>query len=223
MRGNKPTAKAKIVKARFVEALRAKGVTIKKLGEMSLESSATERDRSEKTIGRYVNKGEMPLDLLDRLAQVLNVEPAFLMGQYDVKPFSDPETDEDRRIRERMQSFITPQRYPYALEQMKTVKVDQYYHSLLAIHGISLDQFIRLDPEKRFRLMHLIESKLVPILMEFFPSDVQGEDGDPNYYALDSQIDNNEEEYLRFGLDYWKEPDYHEKIRKLEAEQLENW
>lgn len=223
MRGNKPTAKAKIVKARFVEALRAKDVTIKKLGEMSLESSATERDRSEKTIGRYVNKGEMPLDLLDRLAQVLNVEPAFLMGQYDVKPFSDPETDEDRRIRERMQSFITPQRYPYALEQMKTVKVDQYYHSLLAIHGISLDQFIRLDPEKRFRLMHLIESKLVPILMEFFPSDVQGEDGDPNYYALDSQIDNNEEEYFRFGLDYWKEPDYHEKIRKLEAEQLKNW
>ena len=57
MRGNKPTAKAKIVKERFVEAMKAKGVTIKALGEMSLVSSATDRDRSEKTIGRYINKG----------------------------------------------------------------------------------------------------------------------------------------------------------------------
>ena len=223
MRGNKPTAKAKIVKERFVEAMKAKGVTIKALGDMSLVSSATDRDRSEKTIGRYINKGEMPFDLLDHLAQVLDVEPAFLMGKYDIKPFNNPETDEDRRIRERLQAFITPQRFPYALDQMKKVKVDQYYNALLSIHGISLEQFIRLEPEKRFRLMHLIESKLVPTLMDFFPVDAQGENGDPNYYELDSQIDNNEEEYFRFGLDYWKEPDYHEKIRKLEAEQLENW
>ena len=223
MKGNKPTAKATIVKARFVEAMHAKGVTIKKLGEMSLASSATDRDRSEKTIGRYINKGVMPFDLLDHLAQVLDVEPAFLMGRYDVKPFSNPETDEDRRIRERMQAFITPQRFPYALDQMKKVKVDQYYNVLFSVHGISLEQFIRLEPEKRFRLMHLIESKLVPILMDFFPVDAQGESGDPNYYELDSQIDSNEEEYFRFGLDYWKEPDYHVKIQKLEAEQLENW
>ena len=46
MRGNKPTAKAKIVKERFVEAMKAKGVTIKALGDMSLVSSATDRDRS---------------------------------------------------------------------------------------------------------------------------------------------------------------------------------
>ena len=39
MRGNKPTAKEKVVKARFIEAMKAKGVTIKSLGEMSLEAS----------------------------------------------------------------------------------------------------------------------------------------------------------------------------------------
>lgn len=223
MRGNKPTAKAKIVKERFVEAKKAKGLTIKALGEMSLVSSATDRDRSEKTIGRYINKGEMPFDLLDHLAQVLDVEPAFLMGRYDIKPFSTPETEEDKRIRARMQSFITPQRYPYALDQMKKVKVDQYYNAILSIHGISLEQFIRLEPKKRFELMHLIETKLVPILIDYFPVDTQGEKGDPNYYSLDSQIDNNEEEYLRFGLDYWKEPDYHDKVRAMEDEQLKNW
>ena len=223
MRGNKPTAKAKIVKERFVEAMKAKGVTIKALGEMSLVSSATDRDRSEKTIGRYINKGEMPFDLLDHLAQVLDVEPAFLMGRYDIKPFGTPETEEDIRIRTRMQSFITPQRYPYALDQMKKVKVDQYYSAILSIHGISLEQFIRLEPENRFKLMHLIETKLVPILIDYFPVDAQGEKGDPNYYSLDSQIDNNEEEYMRFGLDYWIEPDYHEKVRAMEDEQLKNW
>lgn len=223
MRGNKPTAKAKIVKERFVEAMKAKGVTIKALGEMSLVSSATDRDRSEKTIGRYINKGEMPFDLLDHLAQVLDVEPAFLMGRYDIKPFSTPETEEDIRIRARMQSFIIPQRYPYALDQMKKVKVDQYYNAILSIHGISLEQFIRLKPEKRFKLMHLIETKLVPILIDYFPVDAQGENGDPYYYSLDSQIDYNEEEYMRFGLDYWKEPDYHEKVRAMEDEQLKNW
>lgn len=223
MRGNKPTAKETIVKSRFVEVMKAKGLTIKALGERSLNSSATERDRSEKTIGRYINRGKMPFDLLDHLAQVLDVESAFLMGHYDIKPFSTPETDEDRLIRERMQSFITPQRYPYALDRMKKVKVDQYYNAILSIHGISLEQFIRLEPEKRFRLMHSIESKLVPVLMDYFPVDVQGENGYPNYYSLDSQIDNNEEEYLRFGLDYWKETNYHEKVRAMEDEQLKDW
>lgn len=223
MRGNKPTAKEPIVKARFIEAMKAKGLTIKSLGEMSLKASATDRDRSEKTIGRYINKGEMPIDLLDHLAQVLDVEPAFLMGRYDIQPFSSPETEEDKRIRLRMQSFITPQRYPYALKQMKSVKVDQYYHTLLSIHGVSLEQFIKLKPERRFELQHRIESSLVPLLIDFFPVDAQGKNGYPNYYALDSQIDDVEEEFARFGLDYWLEPQYHEKIRELEDEQLKNW
>jgi len=223
MRGNKPTAKAQIVKARFFEAMKAKEMTIKKLGEMSLDASATDRDRSEKTIGRYINKGQMPLDLLDHLAQVLDVEPAFLMGRYDICPLSNPESEEDKQIRMRMQSFITPQRYPYALKKMKTIKVDQYYQALLAIHGISLDQFIQLPPERRFELQHLIENKLVPILQEFFPTDAQGQTDKFDYYALDSQIDSVEEEYIRFGLDYWVEPQYHEKVRELEDRQLENW
>ena len=174
---NRPTAKARIVKARFIEAMKAKGITIKMLGSMSQLSSATERDRSEKTISRYINKGEMPLDLLDHLAQVLDVEPAFLMGHYDIRPFSDPETDSDKQLRIGMQSRITPHNYPYALEPMKKIKVNQYYHALLSIHGISLKQFIELDPKCRFQLQHKIETSLVPILMNFFPTDAQGNRG----------------------------------------------
>lgn len=63
---NKPIFKVAINKERFIDYIHSKGVSIRKLGQ--------EIDRTEKTLRRNLNDGEMPSGTLHMIANYLDVD-----------------------------------------------------------------------------------------------------------------------------------------------------
>lgn len=72
---NKSSQKAPVNKEHFIEVLKLKNSSIRKLSE-----AYEEIKRTEKTIRRCLDNGEMPPDLLNRIAKYLNVHPDYLSG-----------------------------------------------------------------------------------------------------------------------------------------------
>ena len=63
--GNKSAQKVPVNKERFMEILKLRNSSIRKLGE-----AYEEIERTEKTIRRCLDAGEMPPDLLNRIASI---------------------------------------------------------------------------------------------------------------------------------------------------------
>lgn len=63
---NKPISKLLINKERFIDYIHSKGVSIRKLGQ--------EIDRTEKTLRRNLNNGEMPPGTLYMIAKYLDAD-----------------------------------------------------------------------------------------------------------------------------------------------------
>ena len=76
---NKAAQKVPVNKQRFFEVLKWRNCSIRKLGE-----AYEQIERTEKTIRRCLDAGEMPPDLLDRIAKYLDVHPNYLSGVYDL-------------------------------------------------------------------------------------------------------------------------------------------
>ena len=73
--GNKSAQKVPVNKERFMGVLNLRNCSIRKLGE-----AYEEIERTEKTIRRCLDNGEMPPDLLNRIAKYLDVHPDYLSG-----------------------------------------------------------------------------------------------------------------------------------------------
>lgn len=113
---NKSSKKVSINKQRFLEVLKMRNCSIRKLGE-----AYEQIERTEKTIRRCLNNGEMPPDLLERIAKYLNVHPDYLSGVYD----NAADRIEDKFLKALSKSFIKPERYPYLLKAKKRYRL---YH-----------------------------------------------------------------------------------------------
>lgn len=198
----------KIKRERFKEAMAYSKHTIKELGNKKIAG------RSEKTIGRYLKSEEMPYEVLDKIAEYIDVNPDFITGKFDASE------DLEIKTRRRMQSFVKPQKFPYAMKNLNKATVDQYYSSVFRIHDISMKHFISMTPEIRFQLQYDIEDALISVLKEYFGKESEGR---LNVDCLKSQIELVEADYERFGLDYWTEPDYAHKVNDKEAEDMKNW
>ena len=81
---NKAVQKVPVNKQRFFEVLKWRNCSIRKLGE-----AYEQIERTEKTIRRCLDAGEMPPDLLDRIAKYLNVHPNYLMSADQPKKHCD--------------------------------------------------------------------------------------------------------------------------------------
>lgn len=81
---NKAVQKVPVNKQRFFEVLKWRNCSIRKLGE-----AYEQIERTEKTIRRCLDAGEMPPDLLDRIAKYLNVHPNYLMSTDQPKKHCD--------------------------------------------------------------------------------------------------------------------------------------
>ena len=57
----------------------------RKLRKMSLAAISEKPgvDRTEKTLRRWIRRGEIPPDLLDAIGKELNVDPKFISGELD--------------------------------------------------------------------------------------------------------------------------------------------
>ena len=74
---NKGNTKIKIDKSFFLKVIHEKSYTIESLG------THPDIDRCSKTIQRYLSANEMPIDLLDKICKVINVDPEYISGKYE--------------------------------------------------------------------------------------------------------------------------------------------
>ena len=163
--GNKPAQKVPVNKKRFMEVLRLRNSSIRKLGE-----AYEEIERTEKTIRRCLDNGEMPPDLLNRIAKHLNVHPNYLSGVYDDKA----DRIEDDFLRTMYRSFIKPEKYPYLLKAKSDIEYTNYFENILTINDISMELFHTLPPEERILFRQEMAVAIMQVIAKHFTHDSFG-------------------------------------------------
>ena len=162
---NKSSKKVSINKQRFLEVLKLRNCSIRKLGE-----AYEQIERTEKTIRRCLNNGEMPPDLLERIAKYLNVHPDYLSGVYD----NAADRIEDKFLKALSKSFIKPESYPYPLKAKKDIGYTTYFENILTVNDISMDQFNTLSPEERVLFRQQMTVAILEVIAKHFKQDALG-------------------------------------------------
>ncbi len=163
--GNKSSPKVPVNKERFMEVLRLRNSSIRKLGE-----AYEEIERTEKTIRRCLDNGEMPPDLLNRIAKYLNVHPDYLSGVYDDKA----DRMEDVFLRTMYKSFIKPEKYPYLLKAKSDIEYTSYFENILIMNDISMDLYRTLPPEERILFRQEMVVAIMQVIAKHFTHDSLG-------------------------------------------------
>lgn len=164
---NREAHKIPINKKRFLEILRLRNSSIRKLGE-----AYKEIQRTEKTIRRYLNAGEMPPELLDKIAKYLDVHPDYLAGVYDQKA----DQFEDAFLRHLYLKTVRPERYPYLLKARSDINYVDYFESILTMNNISMDQFRTLSADERILLRQEMIVAILEVITRHFSHDSLGND-----------------------------------------------
>ena len=170
-----------VCKRRFDEVLKLRNCTYKKLGE----TLDTEINRSTKTIQRYLKKGKMPHDLLERISKFLDIDPDYMSGRYH-KSLSKIE---DNHIRKILLKQITPEKFPYLTKSNITFGYNTYLELILNMHYISMRQFNALSPEDQKKFQLEIEYAITSTISRFFTIDAKGREGLPDLERLAMEID----------------------------------
>lgn len=162
---NKSVQKVPVNKRYFLKVLKLCNCSIRKLGE-----AYEQIERTEKTIRRYLDSGEMPSDLLDRIAKYLNVDPDYLSGVYDDKA----DRIKDKHLRAHSKSFIKPQKYPYLLKAKSKIDYVSYFENLLIMNDVSMKQFNTLPPEERVLFRQEMVIAILGVIAKHFTTDSLG-------------------------------------------------
>ena len=110
-RGPQPKPRVHIDRKRFLEALEYGNWTIKSLGD-SYEVGMTEN-----AIHKQLEHPDgMHEELLNKIAKLVNVDPEFIKGTYNVRPGNF-----DEEMTKIIESFITPDRFPYVRKESSEV------------------------------------------------------------------------------------------------------
>lgn len=163
--GNKKARKVPINKERFIEVLKHRSCSIRKLGE-----AYEEIERTEKTIRRCLDDGEMPPDLLDRIAKYLDVHPDYLSGAYDEKA----DKIENEYLLALTRSFIKPEKYPYLLKAKSAISYKTYFENILTMNDITMELFQTLPPEKRIVFRQEMVVAILRVIAKHFSHDSLG-------------------------------------------------
>ena len=162
---NKPSQKVPVNKQRFLEVLKLRNCSIRKLGEAYKQIG-----RTEKTIRRCLDNSEMPPDLLDRIAKYLNVHPNYLSGVYDDKA----DRIEDKFLRTLSKSFIKPEKYPYLLNAKSDLEYTTYFENILTMNDISMEQFNTLPAQERVLFRQEMVVAILEVIEKHFKQDSLG-------------------------------------------------
>ena len=162
---NKATQKVPVNKQRFFEVLKLRNCSIRKLGE-----AYDQIERTEKTIRRYLDNGEMPPELLNRIAKYLNVHPDYLSGIYD----GVADRIEDAYVRSLFKSHIKPEKYPYLLKAKSEIEYESFFENLLITNDISMEQFNTLPPEERVLFRQEMDIAILSVISKHFIADSLG-------------------------------------------------
>jgi hypothetical protein len=173
--GNKAMATVPVSAERFMEVLKLRKSSIRRLGEEYEQIQRTER-----TIRRYIQKGEMPKDLLDRIAKYLDVTPEYLSGVYD----KDAGKIKNDVMRHRSKSKIKPEKHPYLLKAKRDLGYAAYFENILTMNDISMKHFKALPAKERVLFHQEMIAAIVGVIARHFSHDSLGNDmGDVLWYC----------------------------------------
>jgi hypothetical protein len=164
---NQKTKKVLVNKQRFMEVLKLRNCSIRKLGD-----AYDEIQRTEKTIRRCLDEGAMPPDLLDNIAKYLDVHPNYLSGVYDLKA----DRIEDSYLRFLFRSSIKPEKYPYLLKARSDIDYNSYFQNILTMNNITMEQFGTLDPMERIMFRQEMVFAILQVIAKHFSHDSLGND-----------------------------------------------
>ncbi|CZQ89187.1 helix-turn-helix domain-containing protein [Trichococcus ilyis] len=165
--GNKSTATVPVNKKRFMEVLKLRKCSIRKLG-----NAYDEIERTEKTIRRYLDKGEIPPDLLNKIAKFLNVHPDYLSGVYDTKA----DQIKNAYLRSLSKANINPEKYPYLLKARSDIDYTSYFENILTMNNITMEQFRTLPPRDRITFRQEMVVAILQVVAKHFTQDSLGND-----------------------------------------------
>lgn len=146
---------------------------------------------SSKSIERGINDGEISPELMNALAQHLNVDTDYLSGKYH-KPL---EMIKDESVRYALKVGLKAEKFPYILHK-KRIKYDgkflydRYLEDILVIHGISIHRFDEMQFEKQKSLKLDLEDAIVNVLIKYFPNNELGQDNWTEINSLWYEIEN---------------------------------
>jgi hypothetical protein len=161
---------------------------------------------SEKTIRRALIDGQISPELLDDIAQYLDVYPEYLSGKYH----RNAERYKDRNIRALALYNLKAELYPYILKQQRD-KIDGYFlydrylENILIIHNLSLKQFNDLPFEIRKKMQLELEESICRVLTKYFDKDAFGKDLYPDIYRLQNDIDNYDSNFKEPPPEFFEE------------------
>lgn len=165
--GNKKTSKVPVNKELFLEVLKLRNCSIRKLGE-----AYEEIQRTEKTIRRCLDEGEMPSDLLDNIAKYLDVHPDYLSGVYNQKA----DKIEDEYLRHLYRKSINPDKYPYLLKAKSDIDYTNYFENILTMNNITMEQYRTLPAEERVLFRQELVVAILQVISRHFSHDSLGND-----------------------------------------------
>ncbi len=177
---NKKTFKVPISKKRFNEVLKYRKCSIKKLGE-----EYEKIGRTEKTIRRSLECGEIPPDLLNNIARYLNIHPDYLSGKYD----DEAEKIEDSYLKKLFLSHIKPENYPYLLQMQNTIKYPTLFENILIFNSITIEQFKQLPIIERVLFRQEMQVAILKVIANHFSKDSLGKDINEELIYLESFVD----------------------------------
>ena len=135
-----------------------------------------------RTFLRYKERGEMPKEYLEKIAEFLNVEFDYLKGKYD--------NDYDI-LGEYKDGMLHPAHYPFLHNldsKFKTI-YEGYLGYLLSSHRISPKQYAEKTDEEKIQLALELEEAIVPVLMRFFNEDAYGNKTKYELWRIWNEID----------------------------------
>jgi len=198
---NKKKNKVSIDRKCFEETLKLRNSSIRKLGEVTGGVGW-----SDKTIRRALIDGQISSELLDDIAQHLDVDPEYLSGKYhrNVEKYEDP------YIRALALYNLKAERYPYILKQQRDkigdhFLYDRYLENILIIHNLSLKQFNNLPFEIRKKMQLELEESICRVLIKYFDKDAFGKELYPNIYMLQNDIDNYDPDFKEPPSEFFEE------------------
>ncbi len=156
---NKPAPKVRINRERFMRVIREKGYTILRLG------SVREIDRDEKTIRRYLQMGEMPEELLNRICRVINVDPVYVTQAFeDHQAWLEPDAGKRAQLIDSMGEAS----YSYFNKEKREALKNDYVRTLLTLHDLPESAYENLGRAAQIHFLLDLDRAIDNVIWQYF-------------------------------------------------------
>lgn len=156
---NKKVKTIPLSKARFKEARKLRGMTLADI------AAHKDIDRSEKTLLRWIDRGEMPAGLLDTIGRILDVDPEFISGTFDRNAEA---LESDPVLCKEIKDQLNASDHPYFLALERKRDPLRFIRDIMLNESIDPSQLDALSFKEIVRLDLELENAVRPILRKYF-------------------------------------------------------